>query len=790
MSKLIDVQNKAARPQTPGRRQTRIDGHVFERCVKPAALALGLLAVVGSGEGAGRHQRIRASRAWAAVVKCSADDHVPPDSGFGLVLAAFWSGVVACGASGGEAMEMKGHTALSSGFGWFAWVDLRRRAVGQVLLERRALLLEGRLRLFPTRHHEGRRRVSVQEAEGAPHGRRSRRDDLRNRAAAGGVRSHDSAVRALRRDIESPGARHGRRAGLFGEVPSRRLAGPFGGFDGSRKVYWDQTKSNDLRCLESIASPPRSPPPPPAAVAPLPRDAPQVQAELVREPFQHELLVRRYQRHDLAPPPQPSGPAASVDVHVPLVVGREVEVDHVSHAGDVEAARGEVRGQEYPDPAVASVPSAASSSAADVAADVPPRALAEPVPSPGPRNPSIAADRADAASSSLRTETTASRPRSFASVREDVETPALVAEYQYLLRPVFAAAVSAGPAELPPHPPLESPDLRPLVAANHVDVLERRRHELAGADVDPHRLPQRPPVPHALPHEVVVLGYRRRREYRLPVLVPEAALRPGRRRLDASVVAAPPVPRHGDLVHPPPLPLHARADHVDLLVRRAKVPRQQLVERPRRPARGPARRARPPAPEARVDLVDDHGLDRADPHASPGDHPRQLVGRPDDDVRRLGPRPPPLPDVRRPLQEGHDHHLPAPRGGLAVANAIVLLEHCAGAQPPRDADDLQAELPRRHDDEGLHRGPRRVDPAEDREEVREGLAAAGLRVDDRVGRAVVLFCFGPAAAAGEEQVERPALQEGRADVAQTGGPLDQPRREARPAAVPAVLLPA
>jgi len=37
--------------------------------------------------------------------------------------------------------------------------DLRRRAVGRALPKKQALLLEGRVRLFPTRHREGRRRV-------------------------------------------------------------------------------------------------------------------------------------------------------------------------------------------------------------------------------------------------------------------------------------------------------------------------------------------------------------------------------------------------------------------------------------------------------------------------------------------------------------------------------------------------------------------------------------------------------------------------------------------------------
>lgn len=126
---------------------------------------------------------------------------------------------------------------------------LRRRAAGQVLLKKCALLFEGRVRRFPTRHHQRRRRVSDQEAEGVAHGQRGHRDDLRHRAAAGGKsrRSQDGSVCALQRDNESSGARCEGRVGVCGEVSSRRLAELFNRFDGSRKVYWDTTESNDLR---------------------------------------------------------------------------------------------------------------------------------------------------------------------------------------------------------------------------------------------------------------------------------------------------------------------------------------------------------------------------------------------------------------------------------------------------------------------------------------------------------------------------------------------------------------
>ncbi|EJK76533.1 hypothetical protein THAOC_01699, partial [Thalassiosira oceanica] len=108
------------------------------------------------------------------------------------------------------------------------------------------------VRLFPTGHRQGRPRVSVQETEGAAHGRRNQRDDrdvLRHRAAFGGEsgRSQDGAVRALRRDIGSPGARREGRAVVRGEDSSRRLAELFNGFVGPRKVYWDQAESNKLR---------------------------------------------------------------------------------------------------------------------------------------------------------------------------------------------------------------------------------------------------------------------------------------------------------------------------------------------------------------------------------------------------------------------------------------------------------------------------------------------------------------------------------------------------------------
>ena len=107
--------------------------------------------------------------------------------------------------------------------------------------------------MFPTRRRERHPPVSVEEAEGAADGNRTRRYDLRHRAAfgKGSGRSRDGAVCAFQRDTESTGARSKGPSGVCGGASSRRLAWPFDSLDGSCKVHRDQTESSDLKYLIS-----------------------------------------------------------------------------------------------------------------------------------------------------------------------------------------------------------------------------------------------------------------------------------------------------------------------------------------------------------------------------------------------------------------------------------------------------------------------------------------------------------------------------------------------------------
>mmetsp|Transcript_29197 Transcript_29197/g.53503 ORF Transcript_29197/g.53503 Transcript_29197/m.53503 type:complete len:217 (-) Transcript_29197:451-1101(-) len=77
----------------------------------------------------------------------------------------------------------------------------------------------------------------------------------------------------------------------------------------------------------------------------LPRHTSQIQRQLIRQPLQHELLIRRDQRHDLPLLSQPTGPSSPVHVRIAPVIVRQVEIDHVRNSRYVEAAGRQVRGQ-------------------------------------------------------------------------------------------------------------------------------------------------------------------------------------------------------------------------------------------------------------------------------------------------------------------------------------------------------------------------------------------------------------------------------------------------------------